>query len=212
MGQTGPRQEDRGWVDQDRSGQGTKKRSSEGSGLIYVLCPGEWDGMGRWVQCWRGHWKIGLGQDSRWGRQGGGPDSQGTDAGSSEQPAWRCHRRSQPAQVTCVRPSWKQAGVGDSRGRDLAGRAVSHQGSQGIQCRIRPMFMKALGKGLKALSPSWVSGGAHSDTQALLAPSGAHCPARLALNVAGPVPLQGTALGARCWAIAQPSSPGNPCW
>lgn len=74
------------------------------------------------------------------------------------------------------------------------------------------MFMKALGKGLKALSPGRVSGDAHPDTQAHLSPSSAHCPARLALTVAGLVPLLGTALGARCWAIAQPSSPGNPCW
>lgn len=38
------------------------KEGSEGSGLIYILRPGEWDGMGRWEQCWRGRWKIGLGQ------------------------------------------------------------------------------------------------------------------------------------------------------
>lgn len=120
MGQTEPGQEDR--VDQDHPGQGTKKGSGEDSGFIYVLCPGEWDGMGRWGQCWRGHWKIGLVWGGRWGRQGGRPCSQGTDVGSSEQPTWRCHRTSQPAQVTGAHPSWKQAGVGSSGGRDLARR------------------------------------------------------------------------------------------
>lgn len=60
---------------------------------------------------------------------------------------------------------------------------------------------------------SWlVSSDAHDDTQALLAPSSAHCLACLALSVAGLVPLLGTALGAHHWDIAQPSSPGNPCW
>lgn len=74
------------------------------------------------------------------------------------------------------------------------------------------MFMKALRKGLKALSPGQVSGDAHPATQALLAPSSAHFPAHLVLAMAGPVPLLGTALGAHRWDIAQPSSPGKPCW
>lgn len=55
-----------------------------------------------------------MGQDGRWGKQGGEPGSQGTDVGRSEQPAWRCHRRSQPAQVTVTHPSWKQARVDGS--------------------------------------------------------------------------------------------------
>lgn len=64
---------DQGQVDQESPEQGTQKGSSEGSGLTCILRLGERDGMGRWVQCCRGHWKMGLGQDrmgqdGRWGR------------------------------------------------------------------------------------------------------------------------------------------------
>lgn len=102
--------------------------------------------------------------------------------------------------------------MGDSRGRDLTGGGVFHRGSRGKKCRIRPMIMKALGKGLRVLGPGQVSSDAHADTQAHLAPSDALCPVHLALTAAGLVPLLGTALGAHCRATAQPSSPGSPCW
>jgi len=152
---------------------------------------------------------MGLGQDwmgqgSRWGRQG----SHGTDVRSSEQPAWRCHRRSQPARVTSTHPSWKQAAVGGSGETSLAELSLTEV-HRGRNAGSDPC---SLGKGLKALNPGQVSGDGHPVTQALLAPSSAHCPAHLALSVAGLVPLLWTVLGAHRWDIARPSCPGNPCW
>lgn len=100
------------------------------------------------------------------------------------------------AKLEASRSGWQR--------RETSLAELSLTGVHREEMQDRTHVPKDTGKGLKALGPGWVSGNAHPDTQPLCVPSQAHCPARLALNVTGLVPL-----GACHWDIAQPSSPGN---